>query len=403
MIQMLTYTGKENKLKGKDVVLNSLHDAHSLDEFEINIIDLSDENVWANNGKYNSSVNDIKDFKSISFMLKNSDRAQNIIFFPQNVTFYYDKPVYENKFLRSCELKDMIYHLTGSILPEILHAIDSLEIIYENTSTIVGQKKFPAAFFFNNPEVEVLTKSDKSEKPTTIKMDDTIISTLKIKSYEELMLFLKELKLLNDKQELPEWVQEVKMFDDEKQMKIIEENNQTIENANCNISKALEVINKNNRYKSILYTNGDELVEVVFEILQEMLGCDLSEFTDKKKEDFNFTINEKTFVGEIKGVTPNAKKTNVSQLDVHVQEYLETHDVKEENIVALLIINHQRNKPLSEREPVHNEVINHAKRNGSLIVETITLLKMFEKYLAGELMDEECINAFVSNIGLLTI
>ena len=90
------------------------------------------------------------------------------------------------------------------------------------------------------------------------------------------------------------------MFDDNIQLQIIEKNNETIKDANDSISKAMEVINKNKRYKSILYTNGDELVEEVFEILKEMLGCDLSDFYDKKREDFKFEIGGKTFIGEIR-------------------------------------------------------------------------------------------------------
>ena len=65
------------------------------------------------------------------------------------------------------------------------------------------------------------------------------------------------------------------MFDDDNQLEIIQENNKAIETANENISNAMKVINQNKRYKSVLYTSGDELVEVIFEILEKMLGCDL--------------------------------------------------------------------------------------------------------------------------------
>ena len=207
--------------------------------------------------------------------------------------------------------------------------------------------------------------------------------------------------LIKGIQEAPEWMEGLNMFDDSNQLKIIQENNMVIEMANENISNAMEVINQNKRYKSVLYTSGDELVEVIFEILENMLGCDLSEFTDKKKEDFKFKLNDKVFIGEIKGVTPNVKKSNVSQLDVHVQEYLDDNDEESKNIVALLIINHQRSKPISAREGVNDEVIKLAERNGSLIVETITLLKLFEQYLLGEKNRDECIDSLVNNTGLL--
>lgn len=193
------------------------------------------------------------------------------------------------------------------------------------------------------------------------------------------------------------------MFDDNTQLNIIKKNNDMIKAAHENISKAMEVIDKNNRYKSILYTTGNELVEVVFEILQEMLGCDLSEFTDKKKEDFKFTLGDKVFIGEIKGVTPNVKKANVSQLDVHVQEYMDDNDEQVENIIALLIIDHQRGKAIAEREKVHEEVIKLAERNGSLIVDTMALLRLFEQYTLNEKSREECIELLESNTGLLEI
>ena len=193
------------------------------------------------------------------------------------------------------------------------------------------------------------------------------------------------------------------MFDDNTQLHIIKENNDMIKTAQENISNAMEVIDKNNRYKSILYTTGDKLVEVVFEILQEMLGCDLSEFTDKKKEDFKFTLGDKVFIGEIKGVTPNVKKANVSQLDVHVQEYMDDNDEQVENIIALLIIDHQRGKAIAEREKVHEEVIKLAERNGSLIVDTMALLRLFEQYTLNEKSREECIELLESNTGLLEI
>ena len=66
-------------------------------------------------------------------------------------------------------------------------------------------------------------------------------------------------------------------------------------------------------------------------------------------------------------------------------------------------MNHQKNKALDMREPVHEKQINLAKRNGSLIVETITLLKLFERYIAGNITREECLELLKTNIGLLEI
>lgn len=43
MIQVLTYSGKDNDFKGDDIVVNSIHNPRSLDEFDINIISLAEE------------------------------------------------------------------------------------------------------------------------------------------------------------------------------------------------------------------------------------------------------------------------------------------------------------------------------------------------------------------------
>lgn len=42
MIQILTFNRNVETLKGPNVVINRIHDAQSLDDFEINIINLND-------------------------------------------------------------------------------------------------------------------------------------------------------------------------------------------------------------------------------------------------------------------------------------------------------------------------------------------------------------------------
>lgn len=81
---------------------------------------------------------------------------------------------------------------------------------------------------------------------------------------------------------------EVKMFDDVKQLETIQMTKQEISDLEDRIEKAETQLNENKRMKSILYTQSDELVEVVFEIFKEMLNVDLSRFEDKKKKIFHF-------------------------------------------------------------------------------------------------------------------
>ena len=171
---------------------------------------------------------------------------------------------------------------------------------------------------------------------------------------------------------------------------------------NEDINKQLE---KNFEYKSILYSTGDELVSVVLEILEDMLEYDLKDFVDEKKEDFLIKKDDVTFVGEIKGLSSAVQNKNVSQLEVHIQNYFDKlhEEGKEEKVKGLLIINHQRNKPLEERQEIHVHQKSLAVKYGSLIIETKTLLNLYEKYKLCEISKNECKNLFKENIGVLEI
>lgn len=400
MIQVLTYSGKETALRGKDVVVNSIHTPQSLDEFKINIIILDDDNIWKNKYDANSYCECMDDLKSISIMINNCSNTNIIVVYPQNRNFSYD--YYSGGFHKQCELKNMINKLVENNIGSVHAPLKDINIMYENTKTKIDEIELVAAFNFIDGEGVLFSK--QSNKKTVIRVGDIYASTLDIKKYDEIIALLKTMGLITDKQEIPEWIEEVKLFDDERQIEFININNELIVDANKKISDAKKALDKNRHLKSVLYTNGDELVNVTFEILQDMLGCDLSGFEDLKKEDFLFNIENHIFIGEIKGVNHNVKNENVSQLDVHYQAYIdENPETNSENISAMLIINHQKNKPLELRETVHENQIKLAERNGSLIIETITLLKMYEKFLANEITREQCIGMIKENKGLLVV
>lgn len=401
MIQIITYTGKEQKYNGALTEQYSIHDVRSLDEYDVNIIDLNDNDIWKNKGSSTNSISIINDFISLSTMISNSKTSKTIILLPQNKIYRYNWG-YE-RFRETAELKNMLITLVNSILSQLYEPISTIRLVYENTKTQIGKNEYSAAFYFQN-ESKVLLKSIKSGKATTIKCDKVILSTLAINSYDALVAFLKELHLLEEKEPVPEWLFSIKMFNDNEQETIIRKNEEQISVAENNIENANHILQANSRLKSTLYTNGDSLVEVVFEILEEMLDCDLSNFVDEKNADFIFEIDNTIFIGEIKGVSHNVKNENVSQLEVHYQRYLDEHpDTSEESIVALLIMNHQKNKPLLEREPIMGAQVDLAKRYGSLIIETHTLLKLLENYRAQIMTRGQIIQLLKETTGCLSI
>lgn len=400
-IQAATHSGKKNSYNGTMVEQYSLHDIHSLDEYDINIIDLSAESLWVNDRGDKGRINDTADLVSISKMIQASSASKIIIFLPQNSTYKYNYRSYTSKYTECCELKNMLKEMSKDILCKLYQPITNIELIYENTRTVINDMESPASFYFGNA-TESLLCSIKSNKTTVLRSGKVILSTLAINDYEHLICFFGALGLLESKEQEPEWFADVKMFDDCGQEAVIKESSDKIRLEEENIRDAKEILDKNKRLKSILYTTGDELVEVIFEILTEMVGCDLTGFVDKKKEDFAFDTEGITFIGEIKGVNPNIKNANITQLEVHYQDYVDSHpETQEDNLKALLIMNHQKNKPLCDREPVMDQQINLAKRNGSLIIETHTLLRLLEKYRDGSMTREEIIEMMKNEVGLL--
>jgi len=389
----------------EDWLFNSeISSPRSLDEFEITIIDLSNESLWENNDPHHDSVNNISDLFHISRMIEYSNRTIIVFILPQNVEFKFNFSEKLKKYTRSIEFKNISHdYIFGHVGPILDFDKIKTEIVFENTITIVNDENYKASFYFigNN---KAITKSNLSNKATTIMCDDNIYTTLEINTSSKLKSFLTEIGLLNKREKAPSWFKKINMYNDEELKNIISEQEKIIDNSKQVIKETNINLEQNNRYKSILYSNGDELVGVVFEIIEKLFNCDLSGFVDKKEEDFIIQKENITFIGEIKGVTSNVKSEHISQLDVHLQTYKDEHDeLCNENIKSILIINHQRNKIPSKRDAVHEKQIKLAERNNSLIIESPILLKIYEKFLNQKITTKTIIEKFINLKGLLQV
>ena len=374
----------------------------TFDLFDINIIDLQDENLWENNSNHDRGINRSPDLKSLSKLIDSSHKSKTIILFPQNYTFKYYKSCGNYSF--EYFLKDKIENIIN-ILSTLLPQIEAYDFIYENAFTLCGESAFMSAFCFSIVSDEALTSAIGSNKATTMQITDyCILTTLSLAGKDcKLEDFLEAIGLTEDMYEYPQWLVDFEKFDDKILNKTIKEQEAQIIDLQKSIKEAQDKLQKNLRLKSILTENGNNLVAVVFDILEDILCCDLSEFKDKKKEDFLIKLSDCTFIGEIKGINTNVKNANVSQLDVHYQNYLDDLADKntKENLKALLIINPQRDKPINTRDEVHDEQITLAKRNGSLIIPTITLLSIYEKFLDKQITSEQIKELFLSQVGLI--
>jgi len=382
----------------------------SLDEFDVNIIDLSCESLWYNVGDNIRNIDKLDDFLSIQTMVMKKKKAKIIFVFPKNIYFHYcysyNSAAEQYEYKKRKFIKYAIQQIYSDIIAYILpQGITGIQVFFEPTETTIGPYKLTADFHFETA-YPALTKSCYSEKMTTIKISDEeiYITALNITSSNDLLMcFLNY--MFNDikKSVAPEWMTDIRFDDDVNQAAIIEDISNNIKTEQDRIRLAQSKLEQNARYKSILYTNGNELVEVVFNILEQLLDCDLSKFIDERKEDFLIQKASCTFIGEIKGVTSNVKNEHISQVDVHYQGYMDklAEERRQENVHQLLIINPFRTKPLTEREPVNEQQITLAQRNGCLIIETSTLLHIYEMFCQSQISSEQCINIFASQIGLL--
>lgn len=400
MIQVISYSDKDYRYNSDSrIELNSFKSARSLDEYEINVIDLNFPQIWEYHGSNNISIDAMNDFVSLEGMINRAEIGKTLILLPQNATYKCD--FYNKQFRETVELKDMLTELACPLLAMLFQPFEYIRLEYERTRTEVAGKLFDAAFFF--PYDEGILKSKGSKKTTAINFDNVFLSTLFIDSAENLFAVLEALSLVNKQPEIPKWLDDTMMFDDAVQHASIAEFVRIIDEMKQKIRESESVIVNNRHLKSALIASGEQLVQVVFEILEELFGCDLSDFVDDKKEDFLFEYDDVVYIGEIKGVNHNVKSENVSQLDVHYQGYIEEHPEDKKKVKALLIMNSQKNKPLSGREPVKDTQIKLAERNGSLIIDTFQLLKLLEKYREGFITRDEINNTLSKQTGLFVL
>ena len=78
-------------------------------------------------------------------------------------------------------------------------------------------------------------------------------------------------------------------------------------------------------------------------------------------------------------------------------------EYKNISVKGLLIINHQRDKTLGERENINSDIIKFATKNDVLIIQTIDLLRIFEKFLNCEVTSENIIEQFTNQSGMIDI
>lgn len=399
-IQYINFRGS---FTSTTIKVNKISAPESFDDYEYNIVDLSGDDLWKYADQSPTSINHIDDIRSLSAMI-NTTQNKVLIVLPQNIKYYYDMNYSGKEYYHSCELKNIIPLIT-SIL-EILLGLpfDKSWLMYNKTKSIIQGNEMSCDFVFHNVDEELaITSSATGKSITTIHYGDTHLTTLKLKSESDISDFMQELKWTDQTIDMPQWVDNIDCLDDtvlKEEKKIKYKALQELEN---NIQLIDKRLSTNREYKTVLFANGDQLVKVVSKMLDEMIGYDYENFTDKKEEDFRIQYNDLYFIGEIKGISSNVKRSNILQAATHKSLFMEKEGNEDKEVYAIAIINRQRNISPMEREPISNDVIKLAKSNDVLLIPTESFLRLFELFKNGTYSTEEVVKLLMQSGGLFEI
>lgn len=365
----------------------------SFNAFKFNVIDLNDDIFW----NYQMFSNN-KELPTITNAINNSNNKTTFIFLlPQNITVTTKESGIMNESLnKNVEIvSEFIGDLTGRYI----------ELIFGRNITKIDEIEYNADFYFKNDSKTEVIKTNMNGDNTFIKIDNFIFTTINITNTTTLKSFIDDISPSYKKVDTPEWFKNIDFLNDEKENENIIRYQNEIKCLEDKIKESERILEENNKYKSILYTQGNALVKVVNEILDEMLNTNLSKFNDVYNEDFYFEKDNIGFIGEIKGVKTNLKNPYLNQLNDHAVKKLHEHDEKEIDIPLkqIMIINTFRKIPPDDRKDIENETIDKAKMHEALVITTPELLKLLEKFKKDEISRAEIIECMKNDIGVFEI
>ena len=372
---------------------SSFDDYNSFNSFEFNIIDLNNSILW-NQGLFSSN----KELPIITNAINNTDSNSSFIFLlPQNIPITTKESSIKNESLnKNTEIvSEFIEDITGRYT----------ELIYGKNITIISEIEYNADFYFKHESRTEVIKNNVVGDNTIIKIDNFIFTTISIPDAKTLKVLIDSISPSYKTVDIPEWFEDVDFLNDKEENENIIQYQNEIKCLEEKIKESEELLEKNNKYKSILYTQENALVKVVYEILDEMLGTNFSEFKDVFDEDFYFEKDEQGFIGEIKGVKRNLKNEYLNQLNDHAVKKLHKFDEEEIDIPLkqLMIINTFRKRHPNDRPDIEKETLDKAEMHEALVITTPVLLKLFGLYKKGEIKSDEIIGHLKNDVGLFEI
>lgn len=378
------------------------------EDFELNVLDLSFQDLWTSIQGDSNEIYMIKDLKHYHTMLKNNKNTKILVVLPQNITLKYYWG-WSGEYVKSEDLKNLTYFISQTVFQNVYEYYFKLN--FGCNSINLNKLDITADFYFDETDIEEeqkILKSDKSNKLTTIKAEENIyFTTLNLmKSREVLEAFLEKTKIIDtsNEEEEPEWFNDIKILDDlsiENEVSKIEEEITKLQKIKENKLIKLE---ENKEIKSVLYQTDKKLQKIAIKMLDEMLEYEDKEFIDEMEEDYRICKGENTFLIETKGLLRNVNGNDISKTNCHVQIYIdklekEGKDQDKEKVKGIFIVANQRNRRIEERDKLPERQITLAERDGILIIRTEQLLKLYEDFRNKKIKTQEIIELFKTQIG----
>lgn len=214
MIQLLVYdTRLYNTYSNTKYKISRFDEFEDLNNFETNIIDLSNEYIWRFLGRIPASVNCFLGLIKIRDAIKYCKESKIIIILPQNIEFIYNCVGirYESRLY----LKNIIFYMT-KIIDEKVIPLGTINFNFEENITNINGQYIKSDFYFINTEKRIfkdLTFSN-NKRVTTIKSENVFLTTLDILDSKGTILnnFIElYCKILEEENEIPEWIKEILM------------------------------------------------------------------------------------------------------------------------------------------------------------------------------------------------
>lgn len=413
MIQIITGNARNKNIHKKfeentEYTVSDFKKPKVFEDFELNVLDLSFQDLWTSIYGNSNEIYMIKDLKHYHTMLKNNKDTKILVVLPQNITLKYYWG-WSGKYINSEDLKNLTDFISKIVYENVYNYWFRLN--FGCNSINLSRLEITADFYFDEEEIEEeqkILKSDRSNKLTTIRAEENIyFTTLNLmKSREVLEAFLEKTNILNksNEEKEPEWFNDIKILDDvyiENEVSQIEEEITKLQKKKKNKLIKLE---ENKEIKSVLYQTGKKLQKIAIKMLDEMLEYEDKEFIDEMEEDYRIFKGENTFLIETKGLLRNVNGNDISKTDYHVQIYIdkleeEGKDHDKKKVKGIFIVANQRNRKIEERDKIPERQIKLAERNKILIIRTEQLLKLYEDFINKKIKTQEIIELFKTQIG----